>query len=169
MYYCINYIINTDKLFFNSSILIHYKDNQYSVISTFEKNSADLLLLFEFFNEWITKYIPLYNFNTDNFMFVSYDTTFFSQDLSYILNLHYKKIVPPQIFYHNYSVAMLFKNTYGFTFKSSLKIMKNFLKINNYISYVQNIECNILFNIFIKCLNDYGERIHKFKPCTLYD
>jgi hypothetical protein len=164
MYYCINHIINTGNLFFNNSILINYNNSQYNIISTFEKNSNDLLLLFEHFDEWINKYIYLYNFNTDNFMFVSNDVTFFSEDLSYILELYYKKTEPNPIYYKNYSIASLFKNVYGFTFKTSLKVMKNFLNISVNKLHVQNIECNVLLYIFVRCLNDYGKRIHNFEP-----
>lgn len=164
MYYCINHIINTNRLYFNNSILIKYENTNFTVISTFENNSTDLLLLFEQFDIWLSIYKVQYNFNINNFMFVSYDNIYFSEDLSYILKLHYKKTEPNPIYYYNYSIAMLFKNVYGFTFKSSTKVMKRFLNIHATISYVKNIDCNILLYIFIKCLKDYGDRINNYKP-----
>ena len=180
MFYCINYFINFEQVITCTSILLEkieecsilsptnvssfQKPDKFHVISTFEKNSIHIDLLIDEFVEWFDKFIIEYRFNSLNFAFINYNDYFSINKLGNLLITHYSNINIPEVYYYYYSINQLFINTYGFNNKISIKSMKRFLRLQIDEYYVKNIEANYLLYIFIRIINDYGERINSLKP-----
>ena len=168
MFYCINYFINSQQIIACTSILFNKLDNDnFFIISTFEKNSIYIDSLIGELVEWFDKFIIEYNFNSLNFAFINYNDYFCSNKLANLLITHYSNLNIHDVYYYYYSINQLFIRTYGFNSAIPIKSMKQFLQLKIDKYYVTNIEANYLLYIFIRVINDYGSRIDSLPPTTI--
>uniref|UniRef100_A0A6C0DCC6 Uncharacterized protein n=1 Tax=viral metagenome TaxID=1070528 RepID=A0A6C0DCC6_9ZZZZ len=163
-YYCINYFINTKNITFFNSILVNY---DYEIISTFENNSSDPLMLFEIYNNWLIDIQQSTNqkFNLTNFAFVNYDkiSTAILKEILY----NYFRNSCPIIYNYTYYISDLLSKTYGFESVVPIRNIIKFLKIKIDKDIIKNLECNYLLQIFIICKKDYGDRFNYYKQMQI--
>lgn len=176
-YYCINHFVDSVNVTFFNSILVN---NNYDIVSTFENNSSDPLLLFEIYHNWLINIEQLSNqkFNLTNFAFVNYDNTS-TINFKEIVFTYFRNSYCPLIYKYNYYISDLLINTYGFTTiapgKFSTSLLENlpikriikFLKIKINKDIIKNIDCNYLLQIFIICKKDYGTRFNNYKQMQI--
>jgi hypothetical protein len=164
-YYCINYFVDSENITFFNSILVNY---DYEIISTFENNSSDPLMLFEIYHNWLINIEQLSNqkFNLTNFAFVNYDNTS-TINFQEIVFTYFKNSHCPLIYKYNYYISDLLIKTYGFTTIGPIKSIIKFLKIKINKDIIKNIDCNYLLQIFIICKKDYGDRFNYYKQMQI--
>ena len=164
-YYCINHFVDSENISFFNSILVN---NDYEIISIFENNSSNPLMLFEIYNNWLINIQQLTNqkFNLTNFAFINYDKISTIHFKDCVLN-YFKNSTYPLIYKYNYYISDLMIKTYGFTKVLPIKSIIKFLKIKINKDIIKNIDCNYLLQIFIICKKDYGDRFNYYKQMQI--